>query len=520
MFKKHRFTLIVLILMLMILTFGSTACSSSPKDLLVEPPEIAITGDPESEPGLDPEPDPDQDISENAANPLISENPVLVRYIFSDKNNTWMNYTYHVKEKDGKKALYTEDDQEVLPYEFEQFKTHYNMVGAQKDGKWLLYDYTGVRLSQDEWEDIIKTTTPMDNEVNGLVRVKKDGVWGCVDQQGEVVITPNWDGIDLNYYEEVEPFLRVNKDGKYGYLTYEGELVLEAKWDMAVMDVYNRPLDEIAVRLNDEWGTVKVVNNKAQEVDWDQKPRLETQIGFMDSRYIAQAQTVHDLLYSDRWGIKPSVILFFYDYYKQNYTEILNLPEFTGSDPDWDQLTKFVYTNSLELRSLEDQEARSYLTDEEFDKIANKYFEEISYTHQPSKWLNYEDGKYNPVGWSDHGVHYYQLKELRRFELGDNKYKFTAKLVGYPFYEDDFNEGSDSLSPNMKALKKKAEEPQFEGRELGEVLGQVMFGDPTEILAPSVEQSIEFTMEDPLADIYLKYLSASREEIRQDVHQP
>lgn len=493
----------------MILTLGSVACSSSPKDLPEEPPEIAITVDSDSETAVTEDPVIGPDNTETAENPLISENPTLVRFIFTDQGQIWEDY--HVKEKDGKKALYTEDEQEVLPYEFEQFMTHYNMITAQKDGNWLLYDYTGQLLSEDKWDDIVKTTTPMDNEVNGLVRVQKDGVWGCVDQQGKVVITPNWDGILLNYYEEVEPFLKVNKDGKYGYLTYEGELVLEAKWDMAVMDVYNSPLDEIFVRLNDEWGTVKVVDDKAGEVDWEQKPPIHRQIGFMDSRYNAQGQTVYDLLYSDRWGTNPSVILFFYDYYKQNYPEILNLPEFNGSDPDWDQLTKFVYANSLKLRSSgEDQEARSYLTEEEFDRIANKYFEEISYTHQPSKWLNYEDGKYNPVGWSDRGVHYYQLKELRRFELGDNEYKFTAKLVGYPFYKDDFNEASDSLSPNMKALKKKAQEPQFKGRELGQVLGQVMYGDPTEILTPSVEHSIEFTMEDPLADIYLKYLSASK----------
>ena len=94
--------------------------------------------------------------------------------------------------------------------------------------------------------------------------------------------------------------------------------------------------------------------------------------------------------------------------------------------------------------------------------------------------------------------------------MGDNKYKFTAKLVGYPFYEEDFDEASDSLSPNMKALKKKAQEPQFAGRTLEEVLAQVMYGDPTEIFTPSMEQSIEFSMEDPLADIYLKYLSASK----------
>lgn len=498
MFKEYRFNLIIFILILMILPFGLIACSSnSPPDSLEEPPEITVPV------GSDLTiPDPENETDELK----------LLRFVFTDKGQPH-EYYYHVKEKDGRKALYTEGGQEVLPYEFEEFMTHYNMVAAKKDGKWLLYDYEGQRLGDDEWDDVVKTTTPMDNEVNGLVNVKKDGVWGSVDQQGQIVITPNWDGIYLNYYEEVEPFIKVKKDGKYGYLTYEGELVLEAEWDMAVMDVYNSPLDVIFVRLNDEWGTVKVVNNKAQEVDWEQKPRIETQIGFMDSRYTAQAQTVHDLLYSDRWGTSPSVILFFYDYYKQNYSEIANLPQFDGSDPDWDELTKFVYTKFLDVKNPEDQGASPELTQEEFDRIANKYFDQISYTHQSSRWLDYADGKYTPVGWSDHGIHYYQLKELRRFEIGENEYKFRIKLLGYPFEEGDFNEDSDPVSLNMEALRKKAEEPQYEGRTLHEVLGQVMYQGPKGLLTPSVEHIIEFTMEDPLEDIYLKYLSASKNSL-------
>ncbi len=83
------------------------------------------------------------------------------------------------------------------------------------------------------------------------------------------MITPNWDGIDLNYYEEVEPFLRVMKDGKFGYLTYDGQMVLQPEYDMAIMDVLNGSLDVIFVRRADEWGAVKVVNNRAGEVDWD-----------------------------------------------------------------------------------------------------------------------------------------------------------------------------------------------------------------------------------------------------------
>ncbi|NLI91464.1 MAG: WG repeat-containing protein [Peptococcaceae bacterium] len=421
--------------------------------------------------------------------------------------------TYEILPNKWNKTVFDRADYRVVL----SLKLHKGEVNqcyvAYKDGLWQLYDYKGNKLSQDKWEGIYKTNTPMGNEVNGLVAVKKNGVWGCVDQQGKVVITPNWDAISLNYYEEVEPYLRVEKNGKYGYLTYDGQTVLKPEYDMAVMDVLNGTLDVIFVRRGDEWGAVKVINNKAGEVDWTQKPRDEIQIGFMEQRYASQAQTVHDLLDPYEGKATTSVIHFFYEYYRKNGLELLYMPDFHDKNPDWDLLTKFAYTLSYDLRSTKQGEARSFLTTEEFDGIVKKYFEGITYTHRSSNWLTFSEGKYTPKGWSDHGFRCYYLSGIERTKDGNGGYRFKAKLIGYQFWEDDFMEGSNFLSPNMKALKNKAQEPQYQGKTSREILPELMIGDPTQIFSPAVEHTIEFTIENPRGDIYLKYLSASRKEL-------
>ncbi len=431
------------------------------------------------------------------------EDPSLLKqFIVTEKGE--VHAAYRIKEQGGK---------QILPYEFEAFMTHYAMISAQKGGQWQLYDYEGRRLTQDNWDDIIKTTTPMDNEVNGLVRVCKNGVWGCVDQQGKIVITPNWDALDLNYYEEVEPFLRVMKDGKYGYLTYQGKLVLEAEWDMAVMDVYNEPQDLIFVRRGDEWGTVKVVNNLAGEVDWTRKPSEGFQFGFMNERYGSQAQTMHDLIDSSDKLMMSSHYHFFYDYYLKNSPELRYLPDFnSGKEPDWDQLTKFVYVRSLTLRTADTGQVRETLKAEEFDQVAGKYFSGITYQHRPSAWLNFAGGIYTPaVNWSDSGFLRYYLNGLERTEQADGSYRFKAKLIGYEFWEEDLAEGSGS--PNIEAVKQEARKLRYQGKTLPDVLHEIMQGDPTEILRPAVEQTIEFTVHNPTADVWLKYLSSERKKI-------
>lgn len=445
----------------------------------------------------------------------VSDESKLVRFIITDKGD--LREYYPVQEKEGKKGLLTADKKELLPCEFEGFMAHYNMIAAQKDGKWHLYDYNGTRLSDEAWDDILKTTTPMDNEVNGLVKVQKNGVWGCINQQGKIVITPNWDDISLNYYEEVEPFIRVMKYGKYGYITYDGQMVLKPEWDMAIMDVLAVPTNDlIFVRKNDEWGTVKVVNDKAGEVDWTKKPREEIQFGFMQERYELQAQTMHDLLdpYLENGKVSSSTIHFFYDYYSKNDSELLYLPDFgQGKKLDWDLLTKFVYTRAVRTAQQKGVLSVNAITQEEFDSIAQQYFDGINYTHQSSQWLTYKDGKYTPTGWSDHGFRKYYLSELDRTVLGDNNYKYRAKLIGYQFWEEDFNEGTDNKSPNMKVIKTLAQDPQYKNRSLNDVLTSIMSGDPTKVLTPAVELTMEFTINQPTADVWLKYLSAHRKEI-------
>lgn len=183
---------------------------------------------------------------------------------------------YFVAYKNGKVALLDENKKVLLPPEFEGFEILYNLIGAKKDGKWGLYDKKSLKLVVDHsWEEIYDPPMPDDCKANGLVRIKTGGVWGCIDQTGKIIIKPNWDGIDINYYEEVEPYVRVRKNGKYGYVTYTGKIILEPVWDAACMDVLNKPKNLIYVKKGDKWGGVKIKNDRASSVNWNIEPSDE-----------------------------------------------------------------------------------------------------------------------------------------------------------------------------------------------------------------------------------------------------
>ncbi len=195
--------------------------------------------------------------------------------IFRTPNGETVEKNY-LAYKNGKVALLDENKKVLLPAEFEDFTILYNYIGAKKDGKWGLYDKKSLKpVVEHTWEELLDPPMPDGSKANGLVRIKNDGVWGCIDQAGKLIIKPNWDEIYINYYEEVEPYVRVKKSGKYGYVSYTGMIILEPVWDAACMDVLNRPKNLIYVKKDDKWGGVKIKNDRASSVDWNIEPREE-----------------------------------------------------------------------------------------------------------------------------------------------------------------------------------------------------------------------------------------------------
>ena len=97
---------------------------------------------------------------------------------------------------------------------------------------------------------------------------RKGEHWGLLDGQGNTLLSPEayqLDAIALNTYEEVWPIISVSKDGLYGAIDYNGNLVIEPQWQEVRMYCYDQP-DMVFLREGYQWYAVRLSYDRYTDV--------------------------------------------------------------------------------------------------------------------------------------------------------------------------------------------------------------------------------------------------------------
>ncbi len=97
---------------------------------------------------------------------------------------------------------------------------------------------------------------------------RKGEHWGLLDGQGKTLLSPETyqlDAINLNTYEEVWPIIPVVKDGLYGAIDYNGNLVIEPQWQEVMMYCYDQP-DMVFLRDGYQWYGVRLSYDRYTDV--------------------------------------------------------------------------------------------------------------------------------------------------------------------------------------------------------------------------------------------------------------
>ncbi|KJS87770.1 MAG: hypothetical protein JM58_03195 [Peptococcaceae bacterium BICA1-8] len=203
-------------------------------------------------------------------------------------------------------------------------------------------------------------------------------------------------------------------------------------------------------------------------------------------------------------NISLCTIIFFNDYFSNNPSEIRSLPAYSlGQVPNWDELSKYIYEKATNVSY------ETGITEEQFDNLVKKYFGNINYTHKSSHYLTLEDGRYIPIGWSDHGGYIYELTSLEKDKTQDGKNKWKAAITGYYFNEMDGSpdEPVSNQSKNAQAVWEEMKKEDYKGLNHWQARDRLVWNNPDSILEPSRQWVIEFVVNNPMDDVYFTYLS-------------
>ncbi len=448
-------------------------------------------------------------------NEMTAEGQKLERisatYWLGDEGEKTIEYYIKTVEEEFKDILSEKGD--IILSGFEEYDLMLELVLAKKEGKWGLYDNRGSKILDHSYEAISNHEMPNGYKANGLVGVRNNGMWGAIDQVGKIVIQPEFEYIDLNHYEEVEPFIKVRKNGKFGYLTRKGKTLVDPIWDTTFMDVLNVLENIIFVKEGDKWGGIRIRDEKAAPVDWTLIPPEEAQLAFNNWKYDYQHNFYVHQIKNGETSIAASTKIFFNEYFRKNSRRIRSLPEFSQEqNPDFNELAKFVYENSE--NNLEDWS----ITKDDFSETVKRYFGDLNYIDQTSTYLEYIDGKYIPKGWSDHGFYIYELTDLAKGQTREGKDRWKAQITGYYFYELDGDPDETYWkSRNAQVVWKKIKEDvEYKGLNFWQACDRLAWNNPGDILEPAGEWLIEFIINDPTGDIYFTYLSCQKKGFKID----
>ena len=155
--------------------------------------------------------------------------------------------------KDDKWALLGSDMKLVTGFEFEDIKldsygycSYYKTVVAKKDGKYSLYDLSGNKRINGDYDDI----EPLASLVEP-VAVKSGKKWGFITQAGDEIIEPQYDEAH-SFIVDLAP---VKVGENWGYINSKNEMVIAAEFEDALsFSVY-----KIApVKKYNSWNLIKL----------------------------------------------------------------------------------------------------------------------------------------------------------------------------------------------------------------------------------------------------------------------
>jgi len=150
------------------------------------------------------------------------EGAEIIPLIYDDVR--WFSQGLAAVKKGGKWGYVDYMGNVRIPFEYDSAGDFFNQKAyVSKDGEKFYIDNTGKKIEDDklasEFDDIYV-------EYEGFTAVKKDGKWGFINGEGEIVVPLIYEDKGFGFFSPDEGLCNVKKDGKWGFIDNTGKEVI------------------------------------------------------------------------------------------------------------------------------------------------------------------------------------------------------------------------------------------------------------------------------------------------------
>lgn len=135
---------------------------------------------------------------------------------------------YAAVKRDGKWGFIDAKGHLVIPLAYDRVERPFRegMAAVEAEGERFWINTAGQRLFDNPWEETTDFT-------QGVALVKKDGLWGMIDNRGNLISECRWEdaGVLRRYPFADGSLMPVVMDGLCGFVNLQGELVIPCVYD-------------------------------------------------------------------------------------------------------------------------------------------------------------------------------------------------------------------------------------------------------------------------------------------------
>ena len=211
-------------------------------------------------------------------------------YSPEEKATRYIYTVYYLTGSEGARGLESPSGEQLLEERYDNIYLLPQAFLLEEDGVYRFYDQELKLLSDQAWDEA-EPAYREDGMIDcDLIKVGRNGLYGAVNLQGQIVIEPQYDQFDLYTFETDWHVNRVKKDGKYGYIDQNGNIVVSLNYDFAMISTvkayregedpsdpdagYDRPV--VYVLSGDRWGMMyKLDDGGTGDVTWGVEPPAE-----------------------------------------------------------------------------------------------------------------------------------------------------------------------------------------------------------------------------------------------------
>lgn len=177
---------------------------------------------------------------------------LLIKHEYEDIQYNKVNNVFVVN-KNNKLGVLDLQGKKILNVEYDDIQFSQNMIKAQKDENQIIYNKEGEEQEKLDYIDLIYT----DND-NYIITIDKQGKYGVMNKQKEVIIQNNYQYIEYIFGE----YFICTKDGKLGVVNSSGKYELDFQYNV-IQRVQNK---NILQAINNEQNTLEIYNKEMKKV--------------------------------------------------------------------------------------------------------------------------------------------------------------------------------------------------------------------------------------------------------------